>query len=129
MNKEIENKLKDVKIEDVLEYFNVHDILDNMRSYDIAEHCDNLVLTCIDDDTLIDALSDWYCVLDKFSIEELAEYLDIHGWSVLKNYENDEMLKVIKHVCRYLQPKGYIDKEDAKKLLCDYIDTWMVGSI
>ena len=39
--------------------------------------------------------------------------------------DNNLILSQIKTICRELQPKGYIDKEDAKKLMCEYIDTWM----
>ena len=36
-----------------------------------------------------------------------------------------DVLKKIGEICRELQPNGYIGKEEAKKLLCDYLDFWM----
>ena len=38
---------------------------------------------------------------------------------------NDEdAIKMIKGVCKYLAHHRYLDKEDMKKELCDFIDFW-----
>jgi len=65
-------------------------------------------------------------VLDILSNNNLIKSLkkrDINVDDVDDNWIN--LLK-IKSICRDLQPKGYIGKEEAKKMLCDFIDNWMI---
>lgn len=67
-------------------------------------------------------------LLDHFSDVELINELNKRDYEVFdieKIVDNNFVLTRIKSVCRKLQPKGYIGKEDAKKLMCEYIDTWM----
>ncbi len=67
--------------------------------------------------------------LKDLNINEILEYygeeeiLKEMGISFKKDILDD-----IKDICRKLKPNGYIGKEEAKALLCDYIDTWMTKS-
>ena len=65
-----------------------------------------------------------YSVFDKIDIEDMITYLEMCGYGVVTT-ENKDILEKIKEICRELQPNGCIDKEDAKKLICDYLDFWM----
>lgn len=123
-----EEFFKNVDIEDVIDYFGVDDILDSISRIDIANHCDDFVLRCIDDDSLIAAITDGENVLKSFDTSSIIEYLRDLGYYVSNYDENDELLKIIKNVCRSIKPKGIIDNEDAKKILCDYLDDWMTKS-
>lgn len=123
-----EEFFKDVDIEDVIDYFGVDDILDSISRIDIAKYCDDFVLSCIDDDSLIAAISDEEKVLESFDTSSIIEYLRDLGYYVSNYDENDKLLKLIKNICRIIKPKGIIDKEDAKKILCDYLDNWMTKS-
>ena len=96
-------------------------ILDEINTLDIIDYLDDWMISMIDDEDLIDGISDPYTVLDKIPLYEIKNYL----LEKYKGSETDEILIKIKEICRELQPKGYIDKEDAKKLLCDYLDFWM----
>jgi hypothetical protein len=40
----------------------------------------------------------------------------------------NEIVEEIKSICRKINPNGYIDKEKAKDIICDYIDNWMIKS-
>lgn len=119
--------LEDSTIKDVIDYFGADMILDEIDDSDIAERVDVCVLNLMDDDTLIDAINDTDKMLDSLSMERIESYLNDGGYSVIDTQELEEgnILKKIKEICRELQPNGYIDKEDAKKLLCDYLDFWM----
>lgn len=119
--------LEDSTIKDVIDYFGADMILDKIDDSDIAERVDVCVLSQIDDDTLIDAINDTDKMLDSLSMEHIENYLNDGGYSVIDTLKLEEgnILKKIKGICRELQPNGYIGKEDAKKLLCDYLDFWM----
>lgn len=58
-------------------------------------------------------------ILDYFTPQELNDYLDNQD---TKHYDSITPLNLIKMLCRSIQPKGIIDKEDAKKMICDFID-------
>ena len=119
--------LEDSTIKDVIDYFGADMILDKIDDSDIAERVDACVLNRIDDDTLIDAIDDTDKILNSLPMEDIESYLNDGGYSVIDTLklEEEDVLKKIKEICRELQPNGYIDKEDAKKLLCDYLDFWM----
>ncbi len=119
--------LEDSTIKDVIDYFGADMILDKIDDSDIAERVDACVLNRIDDDTLIDAIDDTDKILNSLPMEDIESYLNDGGYSVIDTLklEEEDVLKKIKEICRELQPNGYIDKEVAKKLLCDYLDFWM----
>ena len=119
--------LEDSTIKDVIDYFGADMILDKIDDDDIVERVDVCVLNQIDDDALIDAINDTDKMLDSLSMEHIESYLNDGGYSVIDTLKLEEgnILKKIKGICRELQPNGYIGKEDAKKLLCDYLDFWM----
>lgn len=98
--------MEDATPQQVVNFFNAYDLLDAMNIHDISNYvCNNWgdVLRDVDNDIII-LISKEDIVNDKVIIDKL------------------------KYVCHYLQPKGYIGKEDAKKLLTDYIDMWMTKS-
>ena len=97
----------EAKIEDVINYFGVENILENISSIDIADYCDDGILLNMVDDYII------------------ANHLEENGYTVLDTESEDSTLQKIKKICKEIQPNGYIDKEDAKKLICEYIDFWM----
>lgn len=122
--------LEDSTIKDVIDYFGADMILDKIDNSDIAERVDACVLNQIDDNMLIDAINDTDKMLDSLSMEHIESYLNDGGYSVIDTLklEEEDVLKKLKEICRELQPNGYIGKEDAKKLLCDYLDFWMDSS-
>ena len=119
--------LEESTIKDVIDYFGADMILDKIDDDDIVERVDVCVLNQIDDDALIDAINDTDKMLDSLSMEHIESYLNDGGYSVIDTLKLEEgnILKKINGICRELQPNGYIGKEDAKKLLCDYLDFWM----
>ena len=58
-------------------------------------------------------------ILDYFTPQELNDYLDNQD---TKHYNTITPLNLLNMFCRSIQPKGVIDKEDAKKIICDFID-------
>ncbi len=66
-----------------------------------------------------------YSIFEHMDINDVISYLETCGYDVVT--EEKHILEKIKSICKELKPNGYIDKEDAKKLLCDYIDFWMVN--
>ena len=115
----------EAKIEDVINYFGVENILENISSIDIADYCDDGILRCISDEDLINAVSDPEVVLNMVDDYIIANHLEENGYTVLDTETEDSTLQKIKKICKEIQPNGYIDKEDAKKLICEYIDFWM----
>jgi len=67
-------------------------------------------------------------ILQTFNDEDIINYLKNNGYKVIDTYfeEETDLLSDIKNVCRQLQPSGYIGKEEAKKILCEYLDNWMI---
>lgn len=120
--------LEDCCVQDVIDYFGPDMILDKMDDEDIAERVDVGVLRLIDDDTLIDSVSNSDNMLDSIPMGQIEEYLTDKGYKMVDMLESDDVLKKIGEICRELQPNGYIGKEEAKKLLSDYLDFWMVSS-
>ena len=119
--------LEDCSVKDVIDYFGADKILDKVDDDDIVERVNCWVLSQIDDDTLVDAVSDSGLILDSFSISDIEDNLYSRGYSVVdtKILETENILDKLEQICRELKPKGYIDKEDAKRLICDYLDFWM----
>ena len=111
---------KDEKlIESFVNYFGIENIVDCIGTKRILSH--------IDDDALLDEVfnsNSMYDILDYIPEDEIAEYLGMEN--EYQNKCDDENL-VIKNeladIVRDLKPRGYISKEEAKKLLCEYIDS------
>ena len=118
--------LEDSSIKDVIDYFGADKILDEIDDDDIVERVDSTILKKIDDDNLIEAVMFTDKMLDSITIDDIKDYLDDKGYSVIDREKLEEdFLKEIKEICRELQPNGYIGKEEAKNLICDYLDVWM----
>lgn len=116
-------------IEAFIEFFGSDKIMDNINLIDIADYCDDYILKCINDDDLISAISQYEKVLDILSDDIIIEYLEDKNYKVIDNLtEKLPIIEKLEIICRELQPNGYIDKEDAKKLICEYIDNWMTNS-
>ncbi len=58
-------------------------------------------------------------ILDYFTPQEINDYLDNQD---IKYYDSITPLNLLNMLCWSIQPKGIIDKEDAKKIICDFID-------
>ena len=97
-----------------------------MNEGDIADCLNWSILSRVPDEDLIEAVANIDNVLDKVDNDVIAEYLESKGYHVTTYYDNtEENLKKLKVFCRQLQPTGFIGKEEAKNILCEYIDTWM----
>ena len=117
-----ENRL----IEDFIKLFGVKNILSKISDIDIANCCDESVLSCIDDMTLVKSLYDVDDALKYIDDDKIIVYLNTKGYEVTDTLDEEcTILNTIKSVCKEIQPKGYIGKEDAKKMICRYIDDWM----
>lgn len=126
--------LEDATPYEVVQYFDEYDLLDAMDERDIAEYIgDNSnILDGVDDDTLIGAVSNEDILIHSIDESDMVNTLEKQGYKVIESISDgnadDEILNKLKDVCRDLQPHGYIGKEDAKKIITDYLDTWMIHS-
>ena len=116
-------------VRDVIDYFGAEKILDEMREMDIVDYVGNnrYLLCSIGNEVLFNCVDDDYA-LKNISDDDIIDHLEDKGYTVMPPDEENQ-LKALLNVCRRLKPKGYIDKEEAKKLLSDYIDTWMISAI
>ena len=116
-------------VRDVIDYFGAEKILDEMREMDIVDYVGNnrYLLCSIGNEVLFNCVDDDYA-LKNISDDDIIDHLEDKGYAVMPPDEENP-LKALLNVCRRLKPKGYIDKEEAKKLLSDYIDTWMISAI
>lgn len=64
-----------------------------------------------------------YSIFYNIDIDDMIKYLETCGYEVIT--EDNDILRKIEGICKELKPHGFIDKEEAKKLICDYIDFWM----
>lgn len=119
---------------DVIDYFDVEVLLENIDDEDIADYVEmnGHILDDVDDDKLIEHVTFESSIIDSVDEDDMVEALTNKGYTVTSNEENEnveeEILTTIKNICRTIQPRGYISKEDAKQILCDYIDNWMIKS-
>ncbi len=110
---------KDEKlIESFVNYFGIEDIIDCIGTKRILSHIDydDLVDEVLNSNSIDD-------ILDYIPEDEIAEYLGMEN--EYKNRYEDEnfaLRKKLADIVRDLKPRGYIDKEESKRLLCEYID-------
>lgn len=117
MEKETDKFLNDCVVEDAIEYFGPNNIMDAIEPSDITGYIEThpLVLDNVEIDYIVETID------SASMIKELTD----RGFSVDEIDKEEDIIKTLKNVCRELQPNGYIGKEEAKKLLCDYLDFWM----
>ena len=125
MEEEKKNLLKSF-----IDFFDYEEILDEIDKEDIVEYIEDnpYILNDISDETLLEGVSN---PLEQYDSDELIEELTDRGYEVKeKDYlENkNEILGNIGEICRKLYGKGYIGKEDAKSVLNDFLDMWMIHS-
>lgn len=72
--------LEDCCVQDVIDYFGPDMILDKMDDEDIAERVDVGVLNLLDDDTLINSVSNSDNMLDSIPMGQIEEYLTDKGY-------------------------------------------------
>lgn len=114
-------------IDSFIEYFGADKIFERLKTDDILEEVGTGILDYFDDCDLINAVSDSDELFDYFDIDKIIRYLEGCGYEV-NNYKEkglEENMSKLQDVCRNLKPRGYIDKEEAKKLITDYLDFWM----
>ena len=65
-------------------------------------------------------------ILTEIGYDNIASYIKSRkNIDLGKCIGNDEdAIKFIKGICKYLSPRRYLDKEDMKKEICDFIDFW-----
>lgn len=97
------------KVQDVLNKSDIFELIDEDDCY--WEYRDNL--------------------LDEFPVDEIILYLEYQGYNVTENEDNyllpgeDNVSAHINTALSYLTTKSYLEKEEKKKLICDYIDFWL----
>lgn len=116
-------------LENFVDYFGVKKILKCIDIDDIMDNIDVIdILSNVDDDDLIDAMDNTSNVLEVLDNEEIVDYLKDEGYAVYEENEDPSestIMEKVEEICREIKPRGYIDKEEAKKLICDYLDFWM----
>lgn len=117
--------------EDIVKYFNSEDLLEAMDDEDIACYVEDNedILQKVDDDALIESVTFESSIIDSIETDDMKECLESRGYKVIEEdefSEEEDILKKIKNICKELKPHGYIDKNVAKELICDYIDFWMI---
>jgi hypothetical protein len=116
-------------IKDIIRYFGSDDILYHIDDSDIADRIDECVLKMVDDDLLIECINNADNFLSSLDTAEIIEEIEDRGFYVRAiDDDNEPMLKRIKMLCREIQPNGYLDKEDLKRILIDYIDNYYTNS-
>ena len=114
-------------IDSFIEYFGADKIIERLKTDDIVEEVGTGILDYFDDYDLINAVGDFDNVYDYLGIDDIILYLEGCGYEVNNYNKNgvEENMSKLQDVCRNLKPKGYIDKEEAKKLITDYLEFWM----
>lgn len=117
--------------EDIIKYFDTEDLLEAMDEEDIALYVEDNkdILRKVDDDALIESVTFESSLIDSIETDDMKECLESKGYKVVEEdecSEEEDILNKIKNVCKELKPHGYIDKNEAKELICDFIDFWMI---
>lgn len=126
--------LNDCNVSDVVEHFGEKCLLDNISDVTIADYIESNtnILNNIDDSILANAIFFKGDLLSEIGDGVIIEYLENIDYKVIdlrEEEKKDDMLRAVTFICRQLKPKGYIDKEDAKELICQYIDQNMIKSL
>jgi hypothetical protein len=115
--------VKDTKIEQILEYFDISDILFQINDLDIVDRIDEHVLSMVDDEELVEGISNVDNVLSAIDTSDIIDYIEEKDYFVVsEDPDSINLMYKISDVCSDIQPYGYIGKEDMKKLINDYID-------
>lgn len=77
---------------------------------------------CVDD-TVLDSIED-NLLLNHVDFASITNAVEGYGCQIVSNdiRDTDDIMKLIGGILRDLQPSGYIGKEEAKKILCNFID-------
>jgi len=75
-------------------------------------------------DNLIDATSE-DDILSEIGYDYVASWLGCIGGFKYSIQDNNDALMLVKELGRFLSPKRYLDKNDLKKEISDFIDFWM----
>ncbi len=120
-----ENKMS---INYFIDHYGVENILNRINDIDIVNHLDDWMLKMVNDEELVKAINDKKLILDSMDIDDICDFLETNGYVVIDKQDvvDNIIIAKIKNICREIRPKGYIDKEDAKKIICEYIDNWFV---
>lgn len=111
-------------LDDFVQHFDVSEILDALE-LEISE-----IKHRFSDEELIWAMDDVTNALEEMSDVEIIEYLENNrDYKVYDKEKCETIEKTIERICRELKPRGYIDKEEAKRLICEYIDNTMTRAI
>ena len=115
--------VKDTDIGQIIEYFGVSDILFQINDLDIVDRIDEHILRMVDDEELVEGISNVDVALSTIDTSDIIDYLEEKGYFVVTDDPDPiNLMYKISDVCRDIQPYGYIGKEDMKKLINDYID-------
>lgn len=120
-----ENKMS---INYFIDHYGVENILNRINDIDIVNHLDNWILKMVNDDELVKAINSKKLILESMDIDDICLFLENKNYAVIDKLEvvDNDIITKIKNICREIRPKGYIDKEDAKKIICEYIDNWFI---
>lgn len=119
--------------EDIVMYFNSEDLLEAMDEQVIASYVEDNkdILQNVDDNALIENVTFESSIIDSIETDDMKERLESKGYKVIEEdgcSGEEDILRKIKNICKELKPHGYIDKDEAKELIGDFIDFWMVRS-
>lgn len=111
----------------IIESFSTDDILDNISSWDIAQYVEDNpdILLDVNDSALAYTIKERTDFLDNYSNDDLIEEFRSRNMSLLILEYDDSLINTIKSICKEISHSAYIDKEESKKILCDYIDTFV----
>ena len=111
-----------------IEKYGSDEILDEISSVEISDYIEDhtfrSILEYISKDVIMEQL-DSDDILNQLGTDELIDEIGLRGYEVILDTE-DSLLGKIGMICRELSKSPSIDKEYAKKLLCEYIDTFMI---
>ena len=125
-NMDKENKITQEIIDEVASK-HPQDVLKSMDEEEVLKFIkrNTYLLNDIDDDTLIDSISSTASLIDYLSTEDMISELRVRGFDVICNHSDlaeDATLELIYSICKKLKPRGFIDKNDAKNLICEFLD-------
>lgn len=76
-------------------------------------------------DNLINATSE-DDILNEIGYDNVASWLGCLGGFKYSIQNNNEALMLVKELGRFLSPRRYLDKNDLKKEISDFIDFWYI---
>lgn len=115
-------------LKNIIDECDSDEVLDQLYGSDIASYIEshNYILDYFDKDELIEHI-DEETIFESLDDDSLIFELEDRNYEVFSKDNDNQgfeknLIYIVKRILQTLKPRGFIDKEEAKSLICEFID-------